>query len=144
MKVKQGDTVRVHYTGKLSDGRVFDTSDERDPLEFTLGEGNIIPGFEKTVEGMEVGEEKTEEIPCDQAYGQHHDDLVFEIDRNQIPDDIKLEVGLQLQMSRADGKTVPVTIAGVDDETVKLDANHPLAGQDLTFTIRLEEIVSKE
>lgn len=144
MKVKPGDTVRVHYTGKLDDGSTFDTSQDRDPLEFTLGEGKIIRGFERVVEGMEKGEERTAKIPSDQAYGEHRKDLVFEVERNQFPPDIEPQVGQRLQMTRKDGPAIPVTVAQVDEEMVKLDANHPLAGEDLTFTVRVVEVVSGE
>ena len=142
MKVKQGDTVRVHYTGRLSDGKTFDSSDDRDPLEFAVGEGNIIRGFEKAVEGMEPGEEKTVTIPCEQAYGERRGELVFEVKRDRLPSNLDPEVGQRLQMVRKNGKAVPVTVADVDEQKVKLDANHPLAGRDLTFTIRVVEIVS--
>ncbi len=144
MKVRQGDTVRVHYTGKLNDGTTFDSSKDRDPLEFTLGKGSIIPGFEKVVEGMEPGDEKTEKIAHDQAYGEHRSELVFDVGRDQLPPDLEVVAGQRLQMTQKNGQAVPVTVTEVNDQSVKLDANHPLAGQDLTFTIRVVEIVSSQ
>jgi peptidylprolyl isomerase len=132
----------VHYTGKLSDGNVFDSSENRDPLEFTVGDGTIIPGFEKAVEGMEPGEEKMEEVPYDQAYGQRRDELVFQVKHDQLPPDLTPEVGQRLEMVQRSGQSVPVTVAAVGEHNVKLDANHPLAGRNLTFTVRLLEIVA--
>jgi len=137
--VKTGDTVIVQYTGKLADGTVFDTSVGGEPLEFTLGQGDVIAGFEQAVIGMKVGESKTFTIPADQAYGQRSDDLVFEIGRDELPASIDPEVGMQLQTSQG-----IVTITEVSETTVKLDANHPLAGQDLTFEIQLVEIVETQ
>lgn len=142
MKIKQGDTVRVHYTGKLSDGGTFDSSKNRDPLEFTLGERKIIPGFEKAVEGMEQGEEKMEKIPYQQAYGERREELVFKVERKQFPADVRPETGQRLQLNQKNGQVVPVTVTEVNDQTVTLDGNHPLAGEDLIFTIRVVEIVS--
>jgi FKBP-type peptidyl-prolyl cis-trans isomerase 2 len=142
MKIKQGDTVRVHYTGKLNDGSTFDSSKNRDPLEFTLGERKIIPGFENAVEGMKQGEEKTEKIPYQQAYGERREELVFKVEREQFPADVTPETGQRLQMNQKNGQVVPVTVTEVNDQMVTLDANHPLAGEDLTFTIRVVEIVS--
>jgi peptidylprolyl isomerase len=141
-QVKEGDTVKVHYTGKLNDGSVFDTSRERDePLEFTLGQGQLIPGFEKAVEGMNIGDNTTVEIPSDEAYGERRDDLEMEISRDELPDHIEPEVGMQLQMQQQqNGQAIPVQITEVTEEKVKLDANHPLAGKDLTFDIELVEI----
>jgi peptidylprolyl isomerase len=132
---KTGDTVRVHYTGKLADGTVFDTSAGSEPLEFTLGEGKVIPGFEQAVTGMKVGEYKKVTIPVDEAYGQRQEDLIFEVGRDKLSPDIKPEVGMQLQGSQG-----VVTIIKVSETTITLDANHPLAGQDLTFDIELVEI----
>ena len=139
-QARSGDTVRIHYTGRLDDGSTFDSSQGREPLEFTLGEGQVIPGFEDGVEGMSPGEEKTVTIPADQAYGPRNDDMVLVVDRAQFPDHIRPEVGQQLQMSQ-DGQVAIVTIVDVDDDSVTLDANHPLAGEDLTFDLRLVEIV---
>jgi peptidylprolyl isomerase len=137
---KNGDAVKVHYTGRLSDGTVFDSSEDGDPLEFTLGQGQMIAGFEQAVLGMKVGETKTVNIPSDQAYGPRSDDLIMDVDRNELPDDMEPWVGLQLQMDQADGSTTIVTITEVSDTNVKLDANHPLAGKDLVFDIEIMEI----
>ncbi len=139
-KVKEGDTVKVHYTGKLKDGSIFDSSEEREPLEFTLGQGQLIPGFEKAVEGMEVGDSTTVDIPSDDAYGERREDLELEVSKSDLPDNIEPEVGMQLQMQQQeDGRAIPVQITAVEDDFVKLDANHPLAGKDLTFDIELVE-----
>ncbi len=140
-QAKKGDTVRVHYTGTLEDGTVFDTSINRDPLEFTIGEGRLIPGFEQAVVGMNPGESKTERISADQAYGPHLKELVMEVDKRQLPPGLSPEVGQQLQIRHDDGRTTPVTITEVTDTTITLDANHPLAGKDLIFHIQLLEIV---
>lgn len=137
---KQGDTVKVHYTGKLDDGTVFDSSVDRDPLEFTIGEGSIIPGFERAVVGMNLGESKTEVIPTDEAYGPHVEEMVVVIDRRQIPSEIEPEIGQQLHIQQPDGQVLPVVITDVSNSSVTLDANHPLAGEDLIFDIELVEI----
>ncbi|PQO23216.1 peptidylprolyl isomerase [Rhodobacteraceae bacterium WD3A24] len=138
-QVKAGDTVKIHYKGTLSDGSVFDSSEGRDPLEFTVGSGEIIPGLDTALEGMEVGEEKTVEIAADEAYGQHDPNGRQEIPRSQIPEDIPLDIGTALQMQLPDGRAMPVTVAEVSEETVVLDANHPLAGKDLTFKVEMVE-----
>lgn len=137
---KVGDTVAVHYTGKLTDGTVFDTSAEREPLEFTIGQGNIIPGFEQAVIGMTPGDSKTEHIPVDQAYGPYREEMVLEVERAQMPADLDPEVGQQLQVREQSGGIIPVVITEVSDATITLDANHPLAGEDLTFDIQLVAI----
>ncbi|MBE9182315.1 peptidylprolyl isomerase [Oculatella sp. LEGE 06141] len=139
-QAKQGDTVTVHYTGKLDDGTVFDSSANRDPLQFSIGEGNVIPGFEQAVMGMSPGESKTAIIPADQAYGPHYQEMVLVVDRNQIPDNLPVEIGQQLQIRQQGGQTIPVMITEVSEAQVTLDANHPLAGEDLTFDIQLVEI----
>lgn len=135
------DTVKVHYTGTTDDGVVFDSSRERKPLEFTMGQGQLIPGFENAVEGMKVGDSAKVRIPSEEAYGEVRDDMVVDINRSQIPPDINPEVGMVLQMQQPDGSPLNVTIREVNDDSVKLDANHPLAGQALTFDIELVEIV---
>jgi peptidylprolyl isomerase len=140
-QAKHGDTVKVHYTGKLEDGTVFDTSINRDPLQFTIGGGQIIPGFEQAVVGMNPGESKTTKVPADKAYGSHHKEKVLVVDRNQFPVDLKPEVGQKLQIRRTDGQTSVVTVTAVSESSVTLDANHPLAGKDLTFDIQLIELV---
>jgi FKBP-type peptidyl-prolyl cis-trans isomerase 2 len=139
-QAKTGDTVKVHYTGRLQDGTVFDTSVGSEPLEFTLGQGQIIPGFEQAVIGMQVGESKTITIPVDQAYGPRRDDMMLEVERDKLPADIDPRVGMQLQMNQGDGGIMIGTITEVSETTIKIDANHPLAGQDLTFDIELVEI----
>lgn len=136
-----GDTVKIHYTGKLEDGTVFDTSADGEPLEFTLGEGRVIPGFEEGVEGMEVGETRTISFPPDKGYGDHSSDLVFEVDRSNLPPDMDPEVGDQLALQSADGEKVAVTVSETSESSVTLDANHPLAGQELTFEVELVDIV---
>ncbi len=140
-EAKHGDTVKVHYTGKLEDGTVFDTSVDHDPLQFTIGEGQIIPGFEQAVVGMNPGESKTIKVTADDAYGLHHEEMVLVVDRNQLPADLNPEVGQQLQSRQPDGQTIVVTVTDVSESSVTLDANHPLAGKDLTFEIQLVEIV---
>lgn len=143
-KVKNGDTVKVHYTGKLTEeGTVFDSSREREPLEFTLGEGQLIPGFEEAVIGMEEGEDTTIELASEDAYGERREDLELEVSKDDLPNNIEPEVGMQLQMQQQEnGQAIPVQITAVEDDLVKLDANHPLAGQDLTFDIELIEVES--
>ena len=135
-----GDTVRVHYTGTLADGTVFDTSREREPLEFTVGSGNIIPGFEEATRDMQVGQVKTVTIPAEKAYGPHSDEMVMVVLRDQLPDDLNPAIGQQLQMQSPDGRIAAVVVSDVSETTITLDANHPLAGQDLTFEIELVEI----
>lgn len=140
-QVKNGDTVRVHYTGKLDDGTIFDSSVNRNPLEFKVGQDQVIQGFEEAVIGMNLGETKTVKISVDQAYGPRREDMVTQIERNQIPPHIQLEVGLQLQVTGPDGRPAIVTVTDLSDSTATLDANHPLAGKDLTFEIELVEII---
>lgn len=140
-QAKPGDTVKIHYTGKLEDGTVFDSSMNREPLEFKLNGGQVIPGFEQAVVGMMPGESKTQKIPMDQAYGPYRSEMVIEVSRQQLPADLQPEVGQQLQVQQPNGQAVPVFITEVTDATVTLDANHPLAGEDLTFDIQLVEIV---
>ena len=134
---KQGDTVQIHYTGSLEDGTVFDSSEGRDPLSFTLGQGQVISGFEEAALGMEVGETKKARIEVEDAYGERRDDLVLEVPREQLPDELEVDVGTPLQLQQPDGQAVPVTVTALDDTTVTLDANHPLAGQPLNFEITL-------
>ena len=139
--VNDGDTVKVHYTGKLENDVVFDTSNEHEPLQFTIGDGRVIPGFEEAVVGMEPGESKTANIPADQAYGPYHEEMVRALDRNQLPPDIELEVGQHLESRSEEGQSFIVTVIDISGSTVTLDANHPLAGKDLSFDIELLEIV---
>lgn len=140
-QAKPGDTVKIHYTGKLDDGTVFDSSVNREPLEFTLNAGQVIPGFDQAVLGMTPGESKTETIPMDQAYGPHRPEMVLQVDRQQMPPNLEPEVGQQLQVQSPQGQAIPVMITEVTDSKITLDANHPLAGEDLTFEIELVEIV---
>ncbi len=138
-QAQSGDNVAVHYTGKFTDGTIFDSSDGKDPLRFTIGAQEVIPGFENAVVGMEVGQSRTQTIPSDQAYGPRNDEMVVAVDRNEFPSDIDLEVGRRLKLNQ-EGQTMIVTIADIQESTVTLDANHPLAGQDLVFDIELVEI----
>lgn len=139
-QAQHGDTVKVHYTGKLDDGTVFDSSVDREPLEFTIGQGGIIPGFEQAVLGMSQGESKTETIPVENAYGPYIEEMVVTVDRQQMPAEIEPQVGQQLHLQQPDGQMIPVMITDVSNSTVTLDANHPLAGETLTFDIQLVEI----
>ena len=139
-QAKDGDTVKVHYTGSLEDGTVFDTSLEREPLEFTLGQGQLIPGFEQAVIGMKIGESKTVTIPAEQAYGPYNNELISVIDRDNLAEGLDPEVGQQLQTQQPDGQTIIVTVIEVSETSITVDANHPLAGKDLTFEIELIEI----
>lgn len=136
-----GDTVKIHYTGKLEDGTVFDTSAQGEPLEFTLGRGRVIPGFDEGVQGMEVGETRTISVPPDKGYGEHSADLVFQVDRSSLPADMDPDIGDQLALQSTDGQRVAVTVSETSESSVTLDANHPLAGQELTFEVELVEIV---
>jgi peptidylprolyl isomerase len=140
-EAKTGDTVRIHYTGKLDDGTQFDSSADRDPLEFTLGEGQVISGFDKAVEGMNVGDNKSVRIEPDDAYGKHHGELVQEVPRSALPDEINPERGMALQSKAPDGQIMDLVITAVTDQSIVVDANHPLAGQALSFDIELVEIV---
>ncbi len=143
-QAKNGDTVQVHYTGRLSDGTVFDSSRGRQPIEFTIGESNIIPGFEQAIIGMQPGESKTERIASEEAYGPRRDDMIIEVDRSRLPTDVDPKVGEPLQIRSPDGRTAPAIIHEVNEGSVKIDANHPLAGQDLIFDIELVEIAGEE
>ncbi len=139
---KGGDTVKVHYTGRLDDGTVFDSSAGEDPLEFTIGDRDVIPGFEDGVLGMTVGDTKTITIESKDAYGPHRPDLVMEIARDQLPDDVEPEVGQLLEFRQPDGVVIPLVLTELADDVVTLDANHPLAGKELTFDLELMEITT--
>jgi peptidylprolyl isomerase len=139
-EVKAGDTVHLHYTGTLLDGSTFDSSEGRDPLQFEVGSGQIIPGLDVAIPGMKVGDKKIVKIGADDAYGQLNPEMRQAVPREGIPADIPLEVGTQLQMQTPDGQAMPVTVVEVDEATVTLDANHPLAGKDLQFDIELMKI----
>lgn len=141
-QAKQGDTVAVHYTGKLSDDTTFDSSRDRQPLTFQVGSGQVISGFEQGVVGMEPGETKTITIDAADAYGEYNREQVVEVQRSMFPEDIEPEVGQQLQVQQENGQPIPVVVREIKDATVMLDANHPLAGQDLTFEIELVSISS--
>ena len=136
----EGDTVHIHYTGTLDDGTVFDTSDGREPLEFKLGSGQVIGGFDAAVAGMEVGDAKTVTIAADDAYGPHRPDLILPVPRSDLAEGLDPQVGQHLQMSTPDGQDFQVVVSSVDDEGIMLDANHPLAGRDLTFNIQLVSV----
>jgi peptidylprolyl isomerase len=137
---KNGDNVKIHYTGTLGDGSVFDSSAGREPLACKLGSGQLIPGFEEAVLGMNIGDSKKVTIPMDKAYGSRNDDLVITVPRNQVPPEIEPEIGLKLQMGGPNGEIILVEVVDLGDETITLDANPPLAGQDLTFEIELVAI----
>ena len=138
---KDGDTVRVHYTGRLDDGSEFDSSKGRDPIEFKIGDGDILKGVEDAVVGLEPGQSNSVTLPAQDAYGERRDDMIQEIERNVLPGDIEPEVGLQLQAQSPGGNPMLLTITEVEDEKITVDANHPLAGKDLTFDLELVEIV---
>ena len=138
---KTGDTVRVEYVGKLTDGTVFDSSEGREPLELTLGEGRVIPGFENALTGMEEGETKTVTVEASDAYGEADPKLHIPVPKERFPDDIDPEVGQNLQVTTNDGNSMPVTVMEITDDVITLDANHPLAGEDLVFEITLKELV---
>lgn len=140
-QAKQGDTVKVHFTGKLSDGTVFDTSEGKDPIQFTLGSGQVIEGFDESITGMNVGDSKTINIPQEKAYGERRDELMLEVDRKHLPDNIDPGKGERLEMEDPNGRKIRVTVTDKTDQKLRLDANPPLAGQDLIFDIELVEIV---
>ena len=138
--VENGQKVKIHYTGTLDDGSQFDSSVGRDPLEFEMGAGMVIPGFEKGVEGMAVGEKKAIHISAAEAYGERREDLVMQFERSQLPEGLEPTVGMGLQMQGPEGQPVPVTITAVDEDNIIIDANHQLAGQNLNFELELIEI----
>jgi len=137
---KDGNTVKVHYTGKLDDGTIFDTSVEREPLEFTIGASQMIPGFEGAVRGMQVGQMKTVTIPTEEAYGPYNEDMVLLIELDKLPENLNPVVGQRLQIQQEDGNTAVVVVTDISDTIITLDANHPLAGKALTFEIELVEM----
>ena len=139
-QAKKGDSVKIHYTGKLADGTVFDSSAGRDPLDFTLGGGQVIAGFEEAVLGMVIGDKKKVTIPAHKAYGEKNEEMVIEVPRSQVPPDLNPEVDQKLQMGGPNGELIVVTVVEVNDEVVILDANPPLAGKDLTFELELMAI----
>lgn len=143
-QVKSGDTVKVHYHGKLTDGTTFDSSEGREPLEFEVGSGMVIAGFDNGVTGMIIGEKRTIHIPVEEAYGEKQEDMFMEFPMDRFPPEMKPEVGMQLNMSSQDGQNFPVIIREVLEDRVVLDANHPLAGEPLTFDLELIEIVQSK
>jgi len=140
-QAKLDDIVKVHYVGKLDDGTVFDSSENREPLQFKIGEKKLIPGFEEAVIDMEVGQSKTIKIPFDKAYGPHRNEMVIEVDRSNFPENVEVKIGQQFKMQQKEGRAFVVTVVQIVDDKVRLDANHPLAGKDLNFEIKLIEIV---
>lgn len=141
MRAKNGDTVKVQYTGKLKDGTVFDSSAESGPAQFTLGKGEVIRGFELAVLGMTLGESKIVEIPADEGYGLYDEDMLVVFHRERFPWDLKPKVGQRLQIGQPQGLTIQVTVTEVSESRVTVDANHPLAGKDLIFDIQIDEIL---
>ena len=140
---REGDTVRVHYKGRLADGSIFDSSEGGDPIEFTIGEAQVIEGFERAIVGMTAGGTKVESIPAEEAYGERQEELVFEVPRSSVQQGIDVSVGDFVEVHLPDGQTAPMRIASVGDEMMTLDANHPLAGKELTFDLELVEIVQR-
>jgi peptidylprolyl isomerase len=139
-QVKKGDTVKVHYHGKLTTGETFDSSDGKEPLEFKVGDGDVIKGFEEGVMGMKIGDKKTIQIPAEDAYGNKNEEMMIEFPKDRFPSDMNPEVGMPLTMSNGAGQNFRVTITEVKDDSVILDANHPLAGEELIFDMELVEI----
>ncbi len=142
-QAQDGDKVKVHYHGRLRTGETFDSSEGRDPLEFTVGAGQMIKGFDEGVKGMQVGDKKTVEIGAEEAYGERENDNLIEFPKDQFPPGMNPEVGMQLMLSNDKGQQFPVVVAEVKEDSVLLDANHPLAGQDLIFDIEMVDIQSK-
>ena len=140
-QAKAGDTVRIHYTGTLDDGTQFDSSAGRDPLEFAVGSGQVIPGFDRAVEGMGVGENKTVKIAPEEGYGERHEQLVQDVPKSALPEDIDPQIGMRLQASGPDGRVMQLVVTEVAEESITVDGNHPLAGKTLNFEIELVEIV---
>ncbi len=139
-EAKKGDLVKVNYTGKLTNGEVFDSSEGREPLEFTVGAGQMIVGFDAAIPGMKVGDKKTINISAEEGYGPKNEEMVFDFPKDRIPADMKLELGMQLSMNNGEGQMMPVTVVGVSEESIKLDANHFLAGKELVFDVELVSI----
>jgi len=140
MRASDGNAVRIHYTGTLEDGTIFDSSRDREPLQFVLGERSVIPGFEAAVRDMEEGQTRTVTVPAEKAYGRHRPELVHKLPQDQIPARVDLTLGARLEAKGKDGRSIPLTVVGVEDGVVRLDANHPLAGKDLTFEIELLKV----
>ncbi len=140
-EAKLGDTVKVHYTAKAENLLIFDSSTQIDPLQFTIGDGQIIPAFEEALIGMQAGDKKTINIKSDDAFGPYLNELITKVDKNQLPPNLELEVGQQLQIQQPDGQLLLVKVVDISDATVTFDANHPLAGKDIVFDINLVEII---
>jgi FKBP-type peptidyl-prolyl cis-trans isomerase 2 len=140
-QAQKGNTVKVHFTGKLDNGKVFDSSKGKDPMEFKIGDGNVIQGLEKAVIGMKEGDTKTATIPAEEAYGLYRKELVAEVDKDRLPDNIEPKIGKLLKVKPTDSEVITVTISKIDKEIVTLDANHPLAGKTLTFDLNLVEVL---
>ena len=140
IQAKSGDTVKIHYTGTLDDGTQFDSSADREPLQFTLGSGQVITGFDMAVEGMAVGDKKSVSISAENGYGPHHEQMVQEVRKSALPEDLEPTEGMMLQASKADGETIKIMVVAVKDDTIMVDGNHPLAGKTLNFDIELVEI----
>lgn len=139
-QAKKGDTIKVHYTGRLDDGTVFDSSRDREPLEVTLGTGSVIPGFENGLEGMAVGDTKTINTPQEDAYGVTQDEMISEVEKSEFPSDITPEVGLELQLTQPDNSIINVIVSRIEGDKITIDANHPLAGKELIFELEMTEI----
>lgn len=139
-QAKKGDTIKVHYTGRLDDGTIFDSSKDREPLEVTMGTGSVIPGFENGLEGMAVGDTKTINIPTEEAYGVARDEMISEVEKSEFPSDITPEVGLELQLTQPDDSIINVTVSKIEGDKITIDANHPLAGKELIFELEMTEI----
>jgi peptidylprolyl isomerase len=139
-EIKSGDVVRIHYTGKFTDGTPFDTSDGREPLEFTVGAGQIIPGLERNIAGMQAGEKQTVTVPAAEAYGPRDEERIQAIPRSAIPEGLDVDVGTRLQANTSEGRPLSLTVVDLDDSSVTVDANHPLAGRDLVFDIEVVEV----
>ena len=143
-QAKSGDTVKVHYTGTLDNGTVFDSSADREPLKFTIGQGRLITGFENAVVDMNPGETKTVKIPSESAYGPHREDMLLRVNRSEFPEGLEPKIDQKLQVRNANGDNAVVTVVAIDGDDVTLDANHPLAGENLTFEIQLTEILQEK
>ncbi len=138
---QQGDIVRINYSGRLVDGTQFDSSEGRAPLEFTLGQGQVIRGLEQHVSGMEPGQKSTVTIPVADAYGPRRDEAIQTLDRSKVPNGVDLKIGTQLQARTSDGGMLPITVVSLDEQSVTVDANHPLAGKDLVFDVEVVDVV---
>lgn len=139
-RAQKGHTVAVHYTGKLADGTLFDSSREREPIQFVLGEPGIIPGFQDAVEGLQPGERVVRSIPAEQAYGDWRPELQVRVERSRLPEELSVKIGQHLQLSREDGREFTAKVSGIQDDSITIDANHPLAGKELTFDIELVSV----